>query len=261
MIWLSLQAADGTGKTVLVREEWKNCRHPIGKAYTCRCFWIPKVVCSISLVIKDKRVNTEKNVALLSSIILPIIAILLSLISLYFSVTSEIRTQQLFQSQKMSDIHLTPISFTTYIYKEANNQQMARLTLDLVNYTGFKASNVKVDANFSGEWINEWVINAANGLEGKKKRGEFLPKSLEKDLVSYKYNDNRLYNFDMKPNAIERASFQGAFHFKPKQKNILIVRVSWNSDNNAHFDKFFRYELQQSEAYGAKSFVIIPVSN
>lgn len=174
------------------------------------------------------------------------------------AIRAEDRVVRLYQAQQISDIQVTPISFETYFRPEKVNE-MGRFYFKLINYTGFKASNVKVDAKFTEEWIKEWIINAAKGLQKMKDRGEFLSQDLEEQLKSYKL-DSLQIPFELEPNAFKDIGpFQGVFQYQQGKENKLIIRVSWDNENKAHFDKFYFFRIERSEAYGSQSYILIPV--
>ena len=193
--------------------------------------------------------------------ILSIIAIVISLLSFILFCRAENRTDRLFQAQKMSDIQVTPTSFTTFIRAEPSNESMARLNLSIINYTGFRASDVRVDANFSGSWIHEWIAVAAEGLEKMKSDGEPLTKDLEAQLNQYKRNASISSAFDMEPGDVKRKEFTGTFKYRSDKENVLKIRVSWESENKAPFDKFFSFKIELTEAYGIQSLIAIPITN
>ena len=173
---------------------------------------------------------------------LSIFAIAISLLSFGLYFRAENRTDRLFQAQRMSDIQVTPTSFTTFLRAEPNNESMAKLNFSIINYTGFKASNVRVDANFSGAWIHEWITVAAEGLERMKRNGEPLTKDLEAQLNQYRKSAD-ISGFDLEPGDVKHSEFKGAFHYRPDSKNVLKIRVSWESENKAPFDKFFNFKI------------------
>lgn len=170
----------------------------------------------------------------------------------------------LYQAQKMSEIQVNPISFMTFT-RPKTNEHMARLYYSIINYTGFRASNVRVDAKFSSnsDWIHEWIAVAAEGLESMKKNGELLTEDQKIELDSYKKNIETFASerLDMEPDSTGNGSLQGAFKYQPDKENVLKIRLSWESENNAHFDKIFIFKLGLTEAYGARSFIVIPITN
>lgn len=213
-------------------------------------------IISFLLLLKKIQLNQEW-IDSIARILLPIAVLIVSVLSFHNSKTADNRIERLYQAQRASDIQVTPVLFEGYLRL---NMPMARLYFELINYTGFQASNVKVDAKFSEEWLHEWEINAVKALEEMKKRGP-LSEDLEIQLNSYR-KDIEQVPFIIEPNEVKSIGpFRGNFKYQQGKENKIIIRVSWDSENNAHFEKFYFFRVEISKAYDKKSYVLIPVAN
>ena len=184
--------------------------------------------------------------------LMPVLAIIIAAISLWLSLGSNKRAERLYQARRASDIMVTPISLKSFLRPETN-EPMATLCYKLINYTGFKASNIRVNASFSNVWINEWIINTVEGLQEKKNKGESLSEDLENQLGFYKRQVVKLQatGFELKPKQVsEKEEFSGGFTNEQEEENKLKIRVSWESENKAPFDKFYTFNVEVSKAYG-----------
>lgn len=217
-------------------------------------------IIGLLLLLKKNQLNQELTESIVR-ILLPTAVLVVSVVSFYNSKTADNRIERLYQAQRASDIQVTPISFTTLPRPE--KADMGSLSFKLINYTGFKAFNVRVDACFIGtSWIYEWIINTVIALEEKKKNGESLTDELEEELKLYKkYLEQNPY-FEIKPNEIKIIDrIGGEFDYKQKGENKIRVRVLWDNENSAHFDKIYVFSVERVEAYGKQSYVLIPVTN
>jgi hypothetical protein len=188
--------------------------------------------------------------------LMPLLAIIIAAISLWLSLGSNKRAERLYQAQRVSDIIVTPISFK--ILDPETKPIMATLCYNLINYTGFKASNIRVDVSFSNVWIKEWVINAAESLQEKKNKGELLTEKEENELTFYKRQvaEFKVTRFELKPKQVsEEIKTTGEF---TSQENKLKIRISWESENKAPFGKFYTFNIERSEAHGKYFYVLIP---
>lgn len=139
---------------------------------------------------------------------------------------------------------------------------MAEFDFKVINYTGFTAYNIEIDASFMGAWIVEWVKNAAKGLEAQKNAGTVLSEDLEGQLASYKEQVNNKNSRILKANeTLNVGPFIGSFAFDDTKTNFIKVRVSWDSENKAHFEKIFSFKIEKSQAYGSYSYIPIPIKS
>lgn len=180
-------------------------------------------------------------------------AVAISIAALVYSCKADGRAEKLFQAQKISQIQVTPISFESYMYE---TEKMGRLTLSIANHAGFKALNVRDDANWEGVWIKPMIPVAAEGLKTQMKRLDLSEKELS-ELNSYERVRHHA-GLDIDPGRSITKIYQGYFSFDKSKRKAITVFVRWVNENGAQMEKFYYYELVSTRVLGAESFSIIP---
>jgi hypothetical protein len=187
-------------------------------------------------------------------IAISLISLGIALLSFYISYKADSRSEKLYIGQRTASIQITPLAFEEYYY---DNQPMGRITLQVTNYTGFQATNLRLDTMMEGQWIMEWVKAAVKGLSEMEKKGE-LSEKLKAELIGYRASlSQKVYNIAPNKSIIHQA--QGGLRFDRKNRKIITIRVGWTSENGAQFDKIFKYELISTPAYGSESLTLIPL--
>ncbi len=186
-------------------------------------------------------------------ILLSGMAVAISIAALVYSCKADGRSEKLLQAQKISQIQVTPISFESYMHE---NEKMGRLTLSITNYAGFKALNVRDDANWEGVWIKPLIPVAEGGIKAQMKRRDLSEKELS-ELNSYERVRHHA-GIDLDPGRSIKKTYQGYFSFDKRKRKAITVFVRWVNENGAQMEKFYYYELIINQVLGAESFSIIP---
>ena len=176
-------------------------------------------------------------------ILISVISLIIAFLAFYISHKADTRSEKLYIGQRIAEIHIIPINVEEYIY---DDQVMGRITLQITNYTGFNALNMKLDAKFENQWIGEWVKAAAKGLSEKETKGQLNDK-LRFELKNYQAaSAPNILNLE--PNQSVIHVMQGGLNFDRAKQKMITLRASWTSENGARFDKIFQYELISTSA-------------
>jgi hypothetical protein len=173
--------------------------------------------------------------------------------SCFLSIRADHRARKLYEAQRISAIHVNPISFEEYFFDDAT---MGRMIIQVTNYTGFKVLDLNIDVSFENQWNRQWRIAAVKGLSEMEVRGE-LTDRLKTHLEGYKA-DLAQNSYSIKPNTYILFESRGGIKFDRKKPKIILIRCNWKSENGAFFDRIFKYELISTQAYGKESFTLIP---
>ena len=154
--------------------------------------------------------------------------------------------------------------------------KMALTKLSLVNYSGFKAYNVIIDASyFKNNWITEW--SKANNDQLSEKPGvviekEFssVPKSPKSNVLYVLLKNNikliitretyiKKLDIGEKGKAIHigELDLEGQVGTKPDGHQICF-RITWKNEDGHVFDEIHQYNLLCKKVGLGRSFTFIP---
>jgi len=205
---------------------------------------------------------TEINFTALAAIGTCLIAFA-NFILLPMALRSNSRAEMLFGAQMMPLVQTKPIKFEMdSTPSKQDGQWFGKTHLRIVNYSNFKAYNVKTDVKYHGPWIGEWFKAAINNLEQKKKKDE---KNFSKEDESHLKNYQQtimINNCDMDPESSPAIqTWTGGCLPREaisENKVIVSVRTTWENERGFQFDSIDKYILIRATMDGGESFTFIP---
>ena len=199
--------------------------------------------------------NTIINTHFFEKFFVPILTLIVAICAVVISYDIARSDNRIKKGAQVSDLQVTPVSFE--IHQLKNNETLGTLKFKVINYSGFDATSIKMDANFAGVWIHEWVVNAAKGLYFKKKREGGLSEDLEYQLQQYQEEANNPNTFSLESGSTKDLEATGSFHpVKDATNNYhdINIKLSWYNENGAFFEKIYSFKIIDTEAYGVTSY-------
>lgn len=186
-------------------------------------------------------------------------AALIAFGSMWYARQSNNRSELLFMAQQKPIIDITPIAI-----RQNDDRPGVTTYFSLVNSSGFKAKNVRIDLKYKNDWIGEWL----KADQDKKKKG--TNKGVVPGELYHSAPAVQVEILEIKPGETkkevekgEKIGISGSFDLesvcKTDDKTYTVwVRVSWENIFGHVFDEVHKYELLCTEAQEGKSFTFIP---
>lgn len=214
-------------------------------------FFIVLILVAIPGILKWIRENSKLLLTLFTSLI-----VLANLVMVWYTFRSNQRADRLFIGQNKPLIDITPISISPD--ESEKKEKMVTTRFSVVNYSGFVAKNIRIDADYGEDniWLSEWV-KADRDNKGEKKgvvKGKsFL--SAPKVLIQ-----------ELKPGITEgkTAFVCGSLDLEEsvcKAGHVgypVLVRVMWENEGGHVFDEVHKYELVCTPVDSGRAFTFIP---
>jgi len=206
---------------------------------------------------------SEINFMALAAIGTLLIAIA-NFILLPMTLRSNQRSEMLFGAQMMPLVQTKPFKFAMGPTPGPDGQWYGTTYLKVVNYSNFKAYNVRTDVKYHSVWIGEWLKAAMNDLKQKElKDKKNFSKQDEHKLIEYsRIMKENISNIDPESAPAVQAWSGGCL---PREKIsnrelIISVRTTWENERGFQFDTIDRYTLTLVMVGDGEAFNFIPES-
>lgn len=189
-----------------------------------------------------------------------VLSIIFSSISLFYAYQANIIQTNIYPSQIKPLVQAKPVDFKISYY---GNELMGETFIQIVNYSGFTAKNIRTDIKYSGSWIREWTIAATHGLS-EKARNKPLDERTKKELDGY-INTVNMNIGDLKPQSknslmqVWTGSWGTRESFDSLKNKVVSVRTRWMNELGFEEENISHYELVITKAYEKEVFTFIPL--
>jgi hypothetical protein len=178
--------------------------------------------------------------------------------SLRFANTANERSEKLFVGQNMPLIDVTPMEVI-----QEGTQAMTTFTVQ--NYSGFKAYKIGLDLKYGDHsWILEWRKASDEKSQKRQAKGVVADKfySLSPQVSIEELGPGESIDKDKEG---KRIGIKGALNMEKdvcgdgKEGMPVLVRVSWQNENQHTFDEIHAYTMLCTTAGdGGRAFTFVP---